>query len=404
VDVEVRPIAPDELTPLLQTQAQGFGVRLTESDAEAERKIFELGTPLAAFDGKEIVGGLAACPLELTVPGNVLQTTGVVSAAVVPTRRRRGILRSLLVAHLEEARDAGQAASLLWASEAAIYGRFGYGMASMNCRFEIGREHTAFARRHVPGGRIELITYDEALKAFPVVYEALRLAQPGMIGRNRAWWEYRFYQEEHDPPKGDRFFAIHESAEGVEGYAYYFIEHEWQEATPRGRLRVEELLTTSPEATADLWRYLFDMDLVATIQAVERPIDDPVFHLLQEPRRLRWTVGDGLWARLVDVPAALAARRYRTPGEIVIGVADPVCPWNEGRFLLQGGTDGAVCGETEEEPEIVLDAGTLGALFLGGTGVRSLSRAGRVAGSPEALARADIMFRWDPAPWCAAVF
>jgi predicted acetyltransferase len=147
------------------------------------------------------------------------------------------------------------------------------------------------------------------------------------------------------------------------------------------------------------------MDLVGKIEGWGRPSDEPLLHLLAHPRALRFSLGDGLWLRLIDAPAALAARRYAVPGRLTIELRDSFCPWNEGRYELEGGPDGAQCGRGRAEPDVILEAADLGATFLGGVQFRSLRRAGRVVeGTAGALERADAMFTWDPPPWCADLF
>jgi predicted acetyltransferase len=188
---------------------------------------------------------------------------------------------------------------------------------------------------------------------------------------------------------------------GVEGYAVYKVAHDWPEGTPNTTLTVRDLVAANPGAYADLWRFVLDVDLVTYVEAWNRPSDEPLFHLLREPRRLRARMSDNLWVRLVDVPSALAARRYAAGGRLVFEIADPFCPWNEGGYALEVAADGGAVAEPTTEPaEIACTASDLGATYLGGTSFRELHRAGRVDERAEgALARADAMFGWDPAPW-----
>jgi predicted acetyltransferase len=162
-------------------------------------------------------------------------------------------------------------------------------------------------------------------------------------------------------------------------------------------------LTT--DAYVALWRFCFDMDLAGKFEGWGRPVDEPLLHLLAHPRALRFGLGDGLWLRLVDVAGALAARRYSAEGQLTLEVRDAFCPWNEGRFVLEGGPDGARCRTGGDEPDLLVDAADLGAAYLGGARFGTLHRAGRVEEvTAGALARADAMFTWDPPPWCPHVF
>jgi predicted acetyltransferase len=203
----------------------------------------------------------------------------------------------------------------------------------------------------------------------------------------------------------EAYYALHEGPEGPDGYVAYAVKGNWGTGIAEHMLEVRELITVTPEAYADLWRYCFDVDLVATIEGDNRRPDEPLLHLLAHPRYLKLQTGEGLWLRIVDVPKALTARRYSAEGRLVIEVRDAFCPWNEGAFELSGGPDGAECRRTEDPADLSLDVAALGAAFLGGNRFSSLGAAGRVGeATPGALGRADAMFTWDPTPWCPEVF
>ena len=188
------------------------------------------------------------------------------------------------------------------------------------------------------------------------------------------------------------------------GYARYRVRGDGSPGWPNGTLAVQELMALTENAYAALWSYLFGVDLIANIEAHHRRVDEPLFWMLADPRRLVRRQYDTLWVRLVDIPAALEARRYATEGRLVLDVRDPFCPWTEGRYELEGGPEGARCRRSDAEPDIALSAGDLGAIYLSGPRLTTLRQAGRVQGDWEALRRADAMFAWDPAPWCPEVF
>jgi predicted acetyltransferase len=168
-----------------------------------------------------------------------------------------------------------------------------------------------------------------------------------------------------------------------------------------GRLEVVEAIGTTPEATAETWRFLLDVDWYATLEASLLPVDHPLFLLLSNPRRLRYRMGDGLWARLVDVGAALSGRAYAGDGSVVFEVRDAVCPRNEGRWKLEGGT----AARTDERADLVLDVDTLGSAYLGAVPFAQLRDALRVEERTDgAVERADTIFGWCPLPWCPEIF
>jgi predicted acetyltransferase len=407
MDVEIRPVTAEEFETWARAVERAFGADVREDELALHRRAFEPELSLAAFDGQDIVATTGAFSLTLTVPGGRLPMPGVTAVGVAPTHRRRGLLTMLMRRELADFRESGQVIAGLWASEGSIYGRFGYGMATYWAEFKIERDRAAFARPHQPSGRVVLMDKKDALDGFPAVYERVALGQPGMWLRNRAWWEQITADLEHWRDGATAlFFAGHESPEGrLDGYLTYRIKHDWDEGIPGSVFKVREFMAESPEAYADLWRFCFDHDLMKYVEAWPRPLDEPLLHMLAEPRRLRLKVGDGLWLRLVDVPGALAARRYSTEARIVFEVRDTFCPWNEGRYELEGSPDGAECRATDRRSDVILDAADLGAIYLGGVRLQTLRRAGRVMeASPGALARADAMFTWDPLPFCSTVF
>jgi len=155
------------------------------------------------------------------------------------------------------------------------------------------------------------------------------------------------------------------------------------------------------DAEAELWRYLCDIEWVGTINAWMLPLDHPLFFLLAEPRRMRFRVGDGLWVRLVDVGAALSARSYAADGAVVFEIEDAFCPWNAGRWKLEGGE----AKRTRAAADLRCDVTALGSVYLGGFTFRQLVRSGRVEElRPGAAARADGLFHTDRAPWCPENF
>lgn len=407
MDIEIRSIRAEEFEAWLRAMSKAFNEYPRDEWLEMERKLIEPERTFAAIDGAEFVGGASTASMRIAVPGGEVAMAGVTGVGVAPTHRRRGVATMLMRHQLDHVRERGEEPlAALHASEGGIYGRFGYGVATADCGIEIERERTAFLRLPHEQGRVRLVEREDAFKAMEPVYDAVRAMQPGMIERRGVWWESRFEDFEHDREGASPFFfAIHEGPDGVDAYAVYRFKHDWPQALPHGSVDVEELIATSPDAYANMWRFVFDLDLAARIKAELRPIDDPLLGLLVEPRRLRFTVRDGMWLRLVDVCTALAARRYRVAGSLVVRVRDHFCPWNDGRYRLEGGPDGAVCTMTDAEPDLVLSASELAAAFLGGSTFGHLARAGRVHEERSgALRRADLMFGWDLAPWCTQLF
>ncbi len=399
MSVEIRTAKPDELLEALRPIWHYFGSPGGPEADRADRMPVPEGRMHVAVDDGAIVAGAGVFEFDLTVPGGQVPTAGVTVVGVLPTHRRRGLVRELMAAQLKDAHARGEPIAALWASEGGLYGRFGYGLASVCADMEIPREHAAFAQTVAWDGSARLVTAEEALALFPGVYDRVAAATPGMFSRTEDWWRTRTLAdaEWRRAGGGELAFAVLER-DGPEAYALYRLNFSYADGVPTGVTHVVEALGVTPGATAAVWRYLLDIDWMAKIEAELLPVDHPLHLLLLEQNRMRFRVGDGLWIRPVDVGAALAKRSYAGDGELVLEVSDAFCPWNDGRYGLDG-------SKTTAGPDLRLSAGALGTVYLGGFTVSDLLRAGRVEEVKEgAVARADALFRTDRKPWCPEIF
>ncbi len=375
---------------------------------DGEQHTWEPDRIIAAFDGTQPVAAAGALTFRLSVPGGEASAAGVTLVGVSPSHRRRGILRSMMRHQLDDVRARGEPLAILWASEGAIYQRFGYGLATLNGTFEIEPGRAVFARPAPAEGTVRLVDLDTALGLFPSLYDRVRVETPGMVGRTETWWRWITL---HDTDlargaNGMKFLAVYEAGGLVEGTAVYRVKPDWDDRGPNGRLVAMEVLATTPRATRDLWGWLFEVDLVRLVRAVRGPVPHPLQLLLAEPRRLGFTVGDAIWLRVVDVPGALEARTYGRPGTLVLEVRDGFCPWNAGRWRLDVGEDGRGAVEpTTAAPDVTLDASDLAATYLGTFRFSELARVGRVVeNTAGSLLRADALFASPRAPWCSTMF
>lgn len=392
----------DEFGQAVFAIGQYFGMQPTEERMERFSKNLPIERMHAARENGVIVGGAGAFPFELTVPGAIVPTAGVTVVGTFPTHRRRGVLRAMMRAQLDDVHARGEPVALLWASEDTIYGRFGYGMASVAGEVSIPKEYAAFARPLERERKLRLVDADEALTLFPRVWDRVRRTTPGMLGRTRNWWEYRILFE---PPgggdEGPKRLVVLERDGRPEGYAIYRHKMKWEEGVSAGELQVGEAVALDGRPTAELWRYLLDVDWAAKITAGLLPADHPLWWLLAAPRRMRLRIGDGLWARLVDVGAALSARTYADGGAVVFDVSDDFCPWNAGTWRLANGR----ARRTTSSPHLRLDVSALGSVYLGGFTFTQLLRGGRIEELRRGAAtRADAIFVTTRAPWCPEIF
>lgn len=405
--ITVRTIREDEVEAFGRQLSLGFGHDYRPEAMATRRHFLEVDRSIAAFDGQELAGTASAFTYRMSTPGGEVPCAGVTMVTVKPTHRRQGVLTRMMAHQLADVRARGEPAAALWASEAPIYGRFGYGMAAAVESFRIERDRTAFDRSPAAGGSVRLIDAAEAAAALPKLWEQERQRRPGMMTRSAAWWEHRIFADPEGWRRGHsaQLVALYRDANGAPaGYARYRVkpDHDDQNC-PAGHLRVEELIAPTRGAQAALWRYLFGVDLIKTIDAELRPAGDPLPWMLADTRRLRRLTDDGLWLRNVDVRAMLEARRYAAEGRLVLEVVDPFLGGG-GRYALEGGPSGATVKPTQEGPALTLRIDDLGALYPGGVHPRVLHDAGRIEGDSRVLDRAGAMFAWPVAPWCPEVF
>lgn len=408
-DIVLRPPTIEEFPALWRVLIDTFNEALHDSDQEMEQAVFEPDRNLIALDGEDIVGTAGAYTRELTIPGATVPVAAVTFVSVAATHRRRGLLTQMMTRQLTELHEQDrEAVAALWASEGAIYGRFGYGHAAPRAVLS-GPTHELRLRSgtDVGTGRIRQLPEDKARPHAQAVYDAVRGHVVGHLDRPDKWWNTRHYDPEHhrDGATATRF-AVHEEADGqVTGWASYRVKSEWERSGPNGMVQILDLTATRPSAYAALWRFLLDLDLVRQMRRRMASVDEPLRHLLANPSALLTEISDGLWVRLVDVDRALSARRYLTDIDVVLDVTDQHCPWNAGRWRLTGGPDGASCRETEDSAELELSSTELGAAYLGGTTLTSMAAAGLVQElTAGALHRTSTAFGWPTAPWCPEVF
>ena len=405
MDIEIRTIGPSELRAAFVAVETAFGGHLEDDLLAFHRPFVEVDRTLGAFDAGALVGSAGAFSFSMTIPGGELPTAGITAVGVLPSHRRRGVNTALMRAQLDDVRERGESIAVLYASQGSIYGRYGYGVASSNAAIDVETRRSAFGPWYRPSGGVRLYERDEAVRAFLPVYDDVRRSRPGMMRLDETGFGYRLDDRFREPgAQAKGFFAGHETDGRVDAYAQYRIRHEWG-VVPQSEVMVDDLLATSPQAYADMWRYILDIDLMFRATAWNRPSDDPLFHLVLEPRPLQFRVKDALWLRLADVEAALGARAYRSEVSAVIEVRDDFCPWNEGRYELSASGAAAACRRTDADPDVVIGVAELGAAFLGGTRLTGLLRAGRVGeATPGAVERLDAALAWDPAPWCSLMF
>lgn len=405
-ELDLRPATAEEFSAFYDSMSDTFFETVFDVDVASERARFEAERSLIALDHGAIVATGGIFSRELTVPGGLVAMAGVSYITVAPTHRRRGLLTRIMTRQLADLHAGGEVIAGLWASEGGIYGRFGYGSAAPRAVLT-GAKPAFRPGTDLGTGRVRRVSKDEVRPHAEAVYEQLRPRTVGHLDRSADWWERRFMDPEHhrDGATPNRYLVHEETGGTVTGFAVFRIKADWSASEPNSQVIVIDLSGTTPPAAARLWRFVLDLDLVNGFRRRLASPEDPVRHLVADPRAVRVEITDSLWIRLVDVDRALAARRYRADLDVVLEVSDEHCPWNVGRWRLIGGRDGAQVRRTSDAPDLSLSVTELGAAYLGGTTLQALSTAGRVTEQTAgALRQTSLAMSWDSAPWCPEVF
>ena len=415
--LEVREVPASEALDFARVAELAFGN--VASDEELEATAAELYNPewaIGVYEAGQLVATAAALPIELTLPAGPGQTfplaavPGVTAVGVLPTHRRQGLLTRMMAHQLDQFREREVPLAILTASESVIYGRYGYGVASSSQSVSLATKRSAFVEPpsgpHLQAGPMKLLSATEAANILPALHDRARKLRPGDVSRSKETWDDTFRDpRRHRHGGGGRIYVVHEGPDGdADGYATYRYQWKWQDGLPANSLSVEDIYSTSPEVDARLWRFLLDIDLVEEVTAGARPLDEPLRWRLADPRRLRTTsINDALWARLVDIPAALSARGYGAETDLVLEVEGPMTE----RYTLATGSTRGSCrsAKASEKTDVVLGLNQLGAIFLGGCRPSVLAAAGQVVERrPGALARADAAFASPLLPFCGTRF
>ena len=409
---EIRTLSePDELTDWLRAVKTGFvnAADISQEEVETRRPSFELARAQGAYDGGRCVATFRTFTHQLTVPGGgTLPSCAVSTVTVTSTHRRRGLLSRMMANALSAARERGEACATLISAEYPIYGRYGFGPAAWASEYLVNSARSGLDPRHAGpenGGRIDLLDAEEVRSVGPELHERFRRRpdSQGAIDRDAFWWQADTRQIRLAPDTPPRpFHAVYRDSRGVaQGMVAYSIDDHWEGKLPSNSCTVHWLITTTTDAERALWHFLLSIDWVSSVRSGPRPADDLLPLFLPDPRAARIeSYADNLWLRPLDVPRMLEARDYPVNGSLVLELVDKA-GFAGGRFRLEASPEGSQCRATHDAPDLSMEIGELGALYLGDEAATRLVTLGRVEEHRAGAATlADVLFRTARRPWC----
>ncbi len=403
----IRTAKDSEWDEIYQIIADAFNDSGDEGNSAEEHGVWEAERSFVAELDGAIAGHAAAFTRNLAVPGASVPASHVTMVSVGATHRRQGLLTRMITEIHAQAIDRGEPLAVLWASEGKIYQRYGYGLAAQRA-FLDGRSADIVLRRPPAddGGRV-IAAPITSTEVFGPIFDAAAADRPGWSSRDERWWAYRL-SDIPDRRAGATTLraVVHEDASGHrDGYLLWRVKADWTHNGPNGQVRIHELITTTPAAYQALWQFALSVDLTRNVSCDCGSVDEPILFLATEPRAITARLGDSLWVRILDLPAALTARRYAAPVDVVLEVADVRIPANQGRWHLVGSAGHATCEPTEAPADLAMDIHALGSAYLGGTALATLAAGGAVreihAGT---LAAASVALGWHRPPSSLEIF
>lgn len=402
---DLRPtrVAEEDLVPFARAVNRHF--HESEEDEDVLPWVEAFATGYRAWWTRTeglVAGNLGVIETEVSVPGGAhLPLAAVTAVGVAQTQRRRGVMRDLVHASLAEAVEHGEPFAGLYASEAAIYGRFGFGVAAPHTRYRIERSRVRLLDP-VDVRLVRETTPEAARQEWPEIHAGLRAERAASVAKPPGMWDLETTRD--IPGWRDGASARRLVEVPGRGYASYRVKDAIDGLLADGTVRVAELVATDPEAEAALWQHVLDIDLTTTIEVSFRPVDDALPFLVTDRYALRASDSEPLYLRVLDLPRVALARTYAAAGAAVLEVHDPL-GYVDGRWRLEVDAEGASCTPTDAEPDLVLPVAALPGILHGGVRATTL-RAARwlEERTPGAAAALDRMTAVERAPWTTMMF
>ncbi|GBE25667.1 enhanced intracellular survival protein [bacterium BMS3Bbin02] len=402
---DIRPLTEQDIPAMLDTTALVFGVNPVPETRETWRTLVPFDRFVCAWDGETLIGTGVSLDSSLSVPGGAVLPMAAVSAVSVrPTHRRRGALNQIMGSLVDQAVARGESLSALWASEALIYGRYGYGVATWHYHAGIDSD----ALRWPESGDLDDVSLSEVGDAeddYKAICARVAHRRAGLHLRSEAWWRARILDDpEYRRGGGTALRVLRTHRRGrLTGLATFRHPNTFSldGAEP---VRIVEMYADDDQARETMWRFMTSIDLYPKVEWHLMPVDDPLPHLVGNHRVIDRKVEDGLWVRILDVEAALAARTYERDIDVVLDVRDSFRSALGGVFRLTVRDGVGSCVRSDDSADVSLGIVELSSLYLGGASAVQLAAAGRVVGEPATVLALHQGFHTATAPACQEVF
>ena len=388
----------------VQVANRGFhGHQLTEEHAQGMMGAMVDRRTTGVYDGDEPVGTTNSFPSPVTVPGGgQLPAWAISRVRVAPPPRRRGIARELLESELRAAKALGIPMAMLTVSESTIYGRFGFAPAVLASNLTINTRRAKFVGAAPTGVRFTPI--DDLRPLVEPLYERWRVMSPGEMEVWPRRWDQIFglmAEEKKDVSKHPRAVRFDDANGELQGFAVYKVK-ENETDFPASTAELLYLMALTPHAYAALWRFLLELDLVASITTHLRSVDEAVRWQVNDFRAVTVETFDHLWLRILDVPAVLQAREYYAPADLVLEITDDL-GHAAGTYRFQ--SEGPVVESVATTPALTMSINDLSAIYLGGVSAITLQTAGRIIEHQSgAVAQLEAAFHSPVTPWLSVWF
>lgn len=399
----------EALQAVIEMDEAVFGEPIEDDDVTSPVfGVIEDDRTFCAWEGDEMVGTCANFSLTTSTPGASMPTTGVTFIGVRPTHRRRGVMRQMLETLHADGVARDEPIATLWAADPAIYGRFGYGLATQRLSIEVPHAHAALVDApEDPSLRVRMVDIKSDYELVAPIYEAVARQRGGVLSVDEKWNARQVYDAPAYRDGATRAqTVVVEDANGVRGFVRYALKAAWPTGRyAEGSVIIYRLMSVDAAAHAALWRYCLSIDLMTKTTWWNLPVDDPVLTWLENSRQTKQQINDAMWVRILDLPKALTGRTYASDVDVTLQVSDPDFAANDGSWRLRGGPDGAECTRTNDAADLSLDIRTLGAVFLGGPTLNQHAHAGRVEEHTSgAVTASSSAFGAPWAAYCPYVF